>query len=74
MEVIRLMLGLHGGSFLREHLPVGGGRWGVTRFAGRNSNFRLIFDPMDRETLIQAIKGLVTADPRIEVAWLGGAT
>ncbi|MAB71939.1 MAG: hypothetical protein CMJ54_05485 [Planctomycetaceae bacterium] len=28
---------------------------------------------MDRETLIQAITGLVTADPRIEVAWLGGA-
>ena len=28
---------------------------------------------MDRETLIQEIRGLVTTDPRIEVAWLGGA-
>ena len=28
---------------------------------------------MERKSLIQAVKGLVVADPRIEVAWLGGA-
>ena len=46
---------------------------GCDTIHGEEFDFPPIFGLMDRETLIQAITGLVTADPRIEVAWLGGA-
>ena len=46
---------------------------GCDTIHGEEFDFPPIFGLMDRETLIQAITELVTADPRIEVAWLGGA-